>query len=70
MDSKQFFEDFQDYLAPKLDTYEQARKGNTAADQFLRLLYRDGYLEGGELDERLGYLRRLQAGELKPGMPG
>lgn len=45
------------------------RKGNTAAEQFLRLLYRDGYLGDGELEERLTCLRRLQAGELIPKVP-
>ena len=42
------------------------RKGSMAAEDFLRKLFRDGFLSAGELDERLLQLSRLKAGELRP----
>jgi 5-methylcytosine-specific restriction endonuclease McrA len=42
------------------------RKGSTAADDFLRRLFRDGFLTASEMEERLLQLGRLKAGELKP----
>jgi hypothetical protein len=42
------------------------RKGSTAADDFLRRLFRDGFLSASEMEERLLQLSRLKAGELKP----
>ncbi len=44
------------------------RKGSTAADDFLRELYRDGLLDAGDLQARLDVLGRLRAGELKPSL--
>jgi hypothetical protein len=45
------------------------RKGSLSAADFLRRLFRDGFLTSSELDERLLKLARLQAGELKPELP-
>ena len=42
------------------------RKGSTAADDFLRRLFRDGFLSASEMEGRLLQLSRLKAGELKP----
>jgi hypothetical protein len=42
------------------------RKGNTAAEEFLRLLYRDGLLTADEHTRRREQLAALIAGELKP----
>ena len=42
------------------------RKGSTVADDFLRRLFRDGFLSAAEMEERLLQLKRLKAGELKP----
>ena len=42
------------------------KKGSTAAERFLQLLYREGYLQDRELEGRLECLRLLRAGELKP----
>ena len=42
------------------------RKGDSLAQEFLRVLYRDGYLNSVEFDERLTTLERLRIGELKP----
>jgi len=103
MDLKAELEIFEDYLVPKLDTYEQAiyiyvlrhsrmqgkaettidnsyrnvvaaclsynnRKGNSLADEFLRGLYRSGYLSSPEFESRLSALELLRAGELKPAL--
>lgn len=43
--------------------------GNTSAADFVRLLYREGYLKDGELEERLASLRRLEDGGLRPKLP-
>ncbi len=45
------------------------RKNDVPADEFLRGLYRDGFLEAAELQERLSQLDRLRRGELKPEIP-
>lgn len=42
------------------------RKGAMAADEFVRKLFRDGFLSASEMEERLLQLGRLKAGELKP----
>jgi len=42
------------------------RKGAMPADDFIRQLYRDGFLNQEEFEERLVQLKRLKAGELKP----
>lgn len=42
------------------------RKGATGADDFLRSLYRDGFLNQVEFEGRVSHLERLLAGELKP----
>ena len=42
------------------------RKGSMAAEDFLRKLLREGYLNEAEFEERLLQLARLKAGELKP----
>jgi hypothetical protein len=42
------------------------RKGNRLADEFLRSLYRDGYLSYEEFENRLSALQLLRSGELKP----
>jgi hypothetical protein len=43
-----------------------ARKGDTPAEPFLRVLYRNGFLAGSELEARLAALQRLRNGELPP----
>jgi hypothetical protein len=45
------------------------RKGLMAADDFVRKLFRDGFLSASEMEERLLQLNRLEAGELKPSLP-
>ena len=42
------------------------RKGSMAVDEFLRKLFRDGFLSAAEMEERLLQLSRLRAGELRP----
>ena len=42
------------------------KKGSSEAADFLRILYRDGFLTSNEFQDRLSHLERLQAGELKP----
>ena len=42
------------------------RKGNRLVDEFLRGLYRDGYLSSEEFESRLSALQLLRSGELKP----
>jgi hypothetical protein len=42
------------------------KKGTNSAQNFLRLLYREGYLEQGELEARLLLIERLRCGDLKP----
>jgi len=47
-----------------------ARKGDSSAQDFLRLLFRDGKLSIGELAGRLQALEALAAGKLKPRLQG
>ena len=42
------------------------RKGSSDVEDWLRTLYRDGFLGEAELRERVSHLERLRAGELKP----
>lgn len=42
------------------------RKGSSDAEEWLRTLYRDGFLGESEFQQRLSHLKRLRAGELKP----
>ncbi len=42
------------------------RKGALSANDFIRKLFRDGFLSASEMEERLLQLSRLKAGELKP----
>jgi hypothetical protein len=42
------------------------RKGSSSAEDWLRTLYRDGFLEATSFQDRLSHLERLRAGELKP----
>lgn len=42
------------------------KKGQMPAEDFIRKLYREGYLNQTEFDERVLHLQRLKAGELKP----
>lgn len=44
------------------------RKGSMTAEDFLRKLFRDGFLSASELEDRLLKLARLQAGEIKPAL--
>ena len=44
------------------------RKGNSDAEDFLRVLYREGFLSGEEFEQRASHLQRLRAGELRPGL--
>lgn len=45
------------------------RKNDLPADEFLRGLYRDGFLGAPELQERLSQLGKLRRGDLKPEIP-
>jgi hypothetical protein len=45
------------------------RKGKGLAEDYLRSLYRDGFLSDSELHDRLAFLQRLLAGELRPELP-
>jgi Fe2+ or Zn2+ uptake regulation protein len=42
------------------------RKGSSNAEDWFRILYRDGFLGEAEFRERVSHLERLRAGELKP----
>lgn len=42
------------------------RKGNISAEDFLRVLYRGGYLTDADFEQRLKCLQLLKSGELKP----
>jgi len=42
------------------------RKGSTDVEDWLRTLYREGFLGETEFRERVSHLERLRAGELKP----
>jgi hypothetical protein len=45
------------------------RKGDSEAEDFLRVLYREGFLSSDELEQRMSHLQRLRAGELRPALP-
>ena len=45
------------------------RKGAVPADEFIRKLYREGYLNDREFQDRKVALERLQNGELRPQLP-
>ncbi len=47
-----------------------SKKDNMTADDFLRVLYRDGLLSEDELTDRLDALERLKAGHSKPMIDG
>ncbi len=42
------------------------RKASSSAEDWLRTLYREGFLEATAFQDRLSHLERLRAGELKP----
>lgn len=42
------------------------RKGDTSAEDFLRTLYRLGFMSDSELQERLKLLAEIRSGKLKP----
>ena len=42
------------------------RKGSSTVEDWLRTLYREGFLDAGAFQDRLSHLERLQPGELKP----
>lgn len=42
------------------------RKGDSFADDWLRTLYREGFLDAGEFEDRLSHLQQLRAGLLMP----
>ena len=43
------------------------RKGDSAPEDLLRVLFREGYIRADLLADRLGALEELRAGEIKPG---
>ena len=45
------------------------RKNDLSAEDFLRSIYREGILSGDEFSIRLSFLKKLNAGELKPLLP-
>lgn len=45
------------------------RKGDSDAEDFLRVLYREGFLSSDDFEQRLSHLLRLRAGELRPAVP-
>ena len=45
------------------------RKGASEAEDFLRALFREGFLSNDEFAQRLSHLQRLRAGELRPSLP-
>ncbi|HTU93104.1 MAG TPA: HNH endonuclease signature motif containing protein [Gemmataceae bacterium] len=44
------------------------RKGASDAEDFFRVLYREGFLSNDEFQQRLSHLQRLRAGELRPSL--
>jgi len=42
------------------------RKGSSTVEDWLRTLYREGFLDAAAFQERLSHLERLRAGDLKP----
>jgi len=47
-----------------------SQKGEQRAEDFLRWLYREGWLESGELKERLRALENVAAGKMRPVVAG
>ena len=45
------------------------RKGESEAADFLRVLFREGFLSDNEFEQRLSHLERLRSGELRPLLP-
>lgn len=45
------------------------RKGGAEVEDFLRVLYRQGFLSGNEFAQRVSHLQRLRDGELRPALP-
>jgi hypothetical protein len=45
------------------------RKGESDAADFLRVLFREGFLSDNEFEQRLSHLERLRSGELRPQLP-
>ena len=45
------------------------RKGDSDAEDFLRVLYREGFLSNNDFEQRVSPLQRLRAGELRPELP-
>jgi hypothetical protein len=45
------------------------RKGDSDAEDFLRVLYREGFLSNNDFEQRVSHLQRLRAGELRPELP-
>ena len=42
------------------------KKGSTSAEDFLRRIYREGFLSEADFNDRIHHLAKLKAGELKP----
>jgi hypothetical protein len=42
------------------------RKGDSEEEDFLRVLYREGFLSSDDFEERVSHLQRLRAGEPRP----
>jgi hypothetical protein len=63
---------FEDVVAPQLKfsavDYCNAQKGEEEAGNFLRKLYREERLTLEELNGRLGALKELAAGKLRPAL--
>jgi len=45
------------------------RKSDSDAEDFLRVLYREGFLSNNDFEQRGSHLQRLRAGELRPELP-
>jgi hypothetical protein len=45
------------------------RKGDSDAEDFFRVLYREGFFSGDEFEQRISHLQRLRAGALRPTLP-
>ena len=45
------------------------RKGDSDAEDLLRVLYREGFLSNNDFEQRVSHLQRLRAGELRPELP-
>ena len=42
------------------------RKGSSVADDWLRTLYREGFLDAAAFQDRFSHLEQLRAGQLRP----